>query len=97
MSETKTLRVGISCGDLNGIGLEVVLKTFEDSRVMQDITPILYASSHVVSHHRKVLGLEEVQFHGVDHSSDALRWQIEQLHESTPVISPSASSATLPQ
>jgi 4-hydroxythreonine-4-phosphate dehydrogenase len=72
MSENKTLRVGISCGDLNGIGLEVVLKTFEDTRVMQDITPILYASSHAVSHHRKVLGLEEVQFHGVDHSSDAL-------------------------
>lgn len=72
MSETKTLRVGISCGDLNGIGLEVILKTFEDNRMMQDITPIVYASSHVVSHHRKVLGLDEVQFHGVDHSSDAL-------------------------
>jgi 4-hydroxythreonine-4-phosphate dehydrogenase len=72
MSDTKTLRIGISCGDLNGIGLEVVLKAFEDTRMMQDITPIIYASSHVVSHHRKVLGLDEVQFHGVDHGSDAV-------------------------
>lgn len=72
MSDPKTLRIGISCGDLNGIGLEVVLKAFEDNRMMQDITPIVYASSNVVSHHRKVLGLDEVQFHGVDHSSDAL-------------------------
>lgn len=72
MSDTKTLRVGISCGDLNGIGIEVVLKAFEDTRMMQDITPILYCGSKTVSHHRKVLGLEEVQFHGVQHASDAL-------------------------
>ena len=31
MSETRTPRVGISCGDLNGVGLEVVLRTFEDT------------------------------------------------------------------
>ena len=35
------VRVGISCGDLNGIGLEVILKTFEDPRMMLDLTPIL--------------------------------------------------------
>ena len=72
MSETKTLRVGISCGDLNGIGIEVVLKTFEDARMMQDLTPILYCGSKTVSFHRKALGLEEVQFHGVTHATDAL-------------------------
>lgn len=35
-------RIGISCGDLHGVGLEVVLKTFEDNRIPQDVTPILY-------------------------------------------------------
>ncbi len=72
MSESKTMKVGISCGDLNGIGLEVVLKTFEDTRMMQDITPVLYCSAKAVSHHRKALGLEEVQFHGVSSVNDAV-------------------------
>jgi 4-hydroxythreonine-4-phosphate dehydrogenase len=72
MSESKTMKVGISCGDLNGIGLEVVLKTFEDTRMMQDITPVLYCSAKAVSHHRKALGLEEVQFHGVSSVNDVV-------------------------
>lgn len=72
MSEVRAPRVGISCGDLNGIGLEVVLKTFEDARMLQDVTPILYANAKVVSHHRKALGLEELQFHGVANAQDAL-------------------------
>ncbi|MDQ3101120.1 MAG: 4-hydroxythreonine-4-phosphate dehydrogenase PdxA, partial [Bacteroidota bacterium] len=38
--ERSPIRVGISCGDLNGIGLEVVLKCFDDTRMLQDITPI---------------------------------------------------------
>lgn len=72
MSEVRAPRVGISCGDLNGIGLEVVLKTFEDTRLLQDVTPILYANAKVVSHHRKVLGLEDVQFHGIPGAQEAL-------------------------
>lgn len=59
------MKVGISCGDLNGIGLEVVLKAFEDNRMHQDITPVLYCGVKAVSHHRKALKLDDVQFHGV--------------------------------
>ncbi len=72
MTERPPLRVAISCGDLNGIGIEVVLKCFEDNRMLGDITPVLYASSQTVSHHRKVLGLEEVQFHRVHDAREAL-------------------------
>ncbi|MEO8591270.1 MAG: 4-hydroxythreonine-4-phosphate dehydrogenase PdxA [Flavobacteriales bacterium] len=73
MSEQRsTIRVGISCGDLNGIGIEVVLKCFEDGRMLQDVTPVLYASSHAVSHHRKALKLDEVQFHRVNDAREAL-------------------------
>ncbi len=66
------LRVGISCGDLNGIGIEVVLKCFEDARMLADVTPVLYASAHAVSHHRKTLKLDEVQFHRVNDAREAL-------------------------
>ncbi|MBK9077400.1 MAG: 4-hydroxythreonine-4-phosphate dehydrogenase PdxA [Flavobacteriales bacterium] len=73
MSEgRKVPRVGISCGDLHGIGIEVVLKTFEDARLLQDVTPVLYASAKAVSHHRKALGLDEVQFHRVNDAAEAL-------------------------
>lgn len=73
MSDTQQpVRVGISCGDLNGVGLEVVLKCFEDARMLADITPVLYCSAKVVSHHRKQLKLDEVQFHRVNDAREAL-------------------------
>lgn len=73
MSEQRTAtRVAISCGDLNGIGLEVVLRTFEDARMLQHITPILYCSVKALSFHRKLLKLEEVQFHRVADAREAV-------------------------
>ena len=80
MSETRAPRVGISCGDLNGIGLEVVLKTFEDTRMLQDVTPILYCGAKAVSHHRKALGLDEVQFHRVANATEALPKKLNVVH-----------------
>lgn len=71
MSE-KTMRVGISCGDLNGVGLEVVLKAFEDNRMHQDITPVLYCGVKAVSHHRKALKLDDMQIHGVKSVNDII-------------------------
>ena len=71
-SERRPVRVGISCGDLQGIGIEVVLKTFEDARMLQELTPVLYASAKAVSLHRKQLGLEEVQFHRVNDAAEVL-------------------------
>ena len=52
------MKVGISMGDMNGIGVEVVLKTFREPRMLQKMIPILYGSSKVVSFHRKVLNIE---------------------------------------
>jgi 4-hydroxythreonine-4-phosphate dehydrogenase len=66
------IRVGISCGDLNGIGLEVVLKCFEDSRMLAETTPVLYCSAKAVSIHRKTLKLDEVQFNRVNDAREAL-------------------------
>jgi 4-hydroxythreonine-4-phosphate dehydrogenase len=41
-------RIAISCGDLNGIGLEVILKTLSDKRIAQQCTPVVFASKKVV-------------------------------------------------
>ena len=60
MSEEK-IRVGISQGDINGIGLEIVLKTFLELELVDICTPVLFSSQKTVGYYRKVMGLEEAQ------------------------------------
>lgn len=54
--ETSTntpIRVGISIGDINGIGPEVVIKALNDAQILLDCTPVIYASSKSVNFHKK--------------------------------------------
>ncbi|MEO6168525.1 MAG: 4-hydroxythreonine-4-phosphate dehydrogenase PdxA [Chitinophagales bacterium] len=73
MSEGKRYLIGISQGDINGIGVEVIIKTFLDNRVMEHCTPILYGSSKVISYHRKVLNLGQFNF-AQSRSIDKIQW-----------------------
>lgn len=43
--EERLIKVGITHGDINGIGYEVILKTFSDARVAELCTPVIYGSS----------------------------------------------------
>ena len=61
MKEQKVI-IGISMGDLNGIGIEVILKTFADERLLNYCTPVIYGSSRVISYHRKVLRIEDFNY-----------------------------------
>ena len=45
--------IGISCGDLNGIGIELIIKTFSDQRILELCTPVIYASNKVINFYRK--------------------------------------------
>lgn len=67
----KLVRVGISIGDINGIGPEVVMKALDDQRILQDCIPIIYASSKVLAHHRKNLQLEEFNYQSIRTADDA--------------------------
>jgi len=58
--------VGISIGDLNGIGAEVLLKTFEDARMMEMCTPVIFANVKVLSFIKKHLELNTINLHGID-------------------------------
>lgn len=49
------IKVGITVGDTNGVGIEVVLKALEDNRMMDNITPVIYGPGRVVSFHKKAL------------------------------------------
>lgn len=65
MDKTDKIIVGISIGDINGIGLEIILKTFEDKRMLDFCTPVLFGSAKVISIHKKVLKLVEIATHGI--------------------------------
>jgi 4-hydroxythreonine-4-phosphate dehydrogenase len=56
------IRVGITHGDINGIGYEVIIKTLQDQRLMELYTMIVYGSSKVASYHRKTLNFNEFNF-----------------------------------
>jgi 4-hydroxythreonine-4-phosphate dehydrogenase len=60
------IKIGISVGDINGVGLEVILKTVADKRILDFCTPIIYGSSKVVSYHKNMIGLEDFHFQSVN-------------------------------
>ncbi|MFV0605798.1 MAG: 4-hydroxythreonine-4-phosphate dehydrogenase PdxA [Niabella sp.] len=45
--------IGISCGDVNGIGIETIIKTLSDSRILDLCTPVIFASNKVINFYRK--------------------------------------------
>ena len=65
------IRVAISHGDLNGIGYEVILKTFNDSRMFDSCTPVVYGLSKVGSYHRKTIPNIGVDFNLIKNCSSA--------------------------
>ena len=69
--DKEKIKVGISCGDLNGIGLEVAIKTFLDNRVFELCTPILYASKKTSSEYRKALDIKDFSFEEVKSADHA--------------------------
>lgn len=69
--EDKMIRVGITHGDINGIGYEVILKTFSDQRMTELCVPIIYGSSKVAAYHRKALDLPAVNINVVSRAEEA--------------------------
>lgn len=65
VKNSENIIVGISIGDLNGIGSEVVLKTFEDQRMLELCTPVVYANAKIISFIRKSLDIN-IHINGID-------------------------------
>ncbi|GHE43357.1 4-hydroxythreonine-4-phosphate dehydrogenase PdxA [Sphingobacterium griseoflavum] len=63
------LKIGITIGDVNGVGLEVIIKSLMDNRVLEYFTPIVYGNTKVASFHRKAIGIQDFSFN-VIHSAD---------------------------
>ena len=72
----KLLKIGITHGDINGVGYEVILKTLADQRVLDVCTPVIYGSSKAVGYYKKVLELEHLTVSVVKSGSDAVAHRI---------------------
>ena len=56
--ENRKIRVGITHGDINGVGYEVILKTFSDPTMLELCTPVVYGSPKVAAYHRKAMEIQ---------------------------------------
>lgn len=54
--------IGITLGDINGIGPEVVIKTLRDARMLEMMTPVIYGSTKVLSYYRKMYEIDDLQY-----------------------------------
>jgi 4-hydroxythreonine-4-phosphate dehydrogenase len=58
--------LGITIGDFNGIGVEVILKTLADPRILKICKPVVYGSAKIIAKYKKLLALEMVNFHTIN-------------------------------
>ncbi len=70
--QSEKLKVGITLGDMNGVGPEIILKTLSDNRMLQDLTVVVYGSNRVFNFYRKSMNIESFTFHGIKDASEAL-------------------------
>lgn len=75
MEDLAKIRVGISIGDLNGIGGEVALKTFRDSRMTDFCTPIIFASNKTISKLKNDLRID-INYNGIKDVKKAIAGKV---------------------
>jgi 4-hydroxythreonine-4-phosphate dehydrogenase len=77
--KAENIIVGISVGDLNGIGSEVILKSFEDTRMLEMCTPVIFANVKILSFLKKQLNIN-INLHGIDKIDQAITGKINVLN-----------------
>jgi 4-hydroxythreonine-4-phosphate dehydrogenase len=75
MSKNEKIRVGISIGDSNGIGVELILRTFEDKRMLDFCTPVIFGSTKLITAYKKILNLN-IAFNGIKKVNKALNGKL---------------------
>ncbi len=71
MTHQDIIKIGISHGDINGIGYEVIMKTLLDPRILEMCTPIIYGSPKVAAYHRKALNINNLSFNHIRTTKEA--------------------------
>jgi len=71
-SNMSNITIGLTCGDINGIGLEVILKAVALKKGGQNNTIVIYGSTKVIAYHKNIITQENIQFHSVNNPEEAL-------------------------
>lgn len=64
-------KIGITHGDINGIGYEVIIKLLEDGRMLELMTPVVYGSAKLLSQYCKLLGKQTLQLNQISNADEA--------------------------
>jgi 4-hydroxythreonine-4-phosphate dehydrogenase len=67
----KLVKIGITQGDINGIGYELILKTLENAGIFEFCIPVIYGSSKILAYHRKALEFPSVSINTIGNAHDA--------------------------
>lgn len=70
------IRIGISIGDINGIGPEVIIKAFSDPRILLDCTPVIYGSTKTLSYHKKLIENNDFAYQSCKTADEALNRKV---------------------
>ncbi len=70
------MKIGITIGDINGIGPEVIIKSLSNPKTLQQFTPVIYGSYKALSHHKELIKECDVQFHSVASAKAAVAGKI---------------------
>ncbi|MCP4122574.1 MAG: 4-hydroxythreonine-4-phosphate dehydrogenase PdxA [Bacteroidetes bacterium] len=85
MNRPNNIIVGITTGDLAGVGIEIIMKTFMDDRIFKQCTPVLFGNPKVIGFYRNVLEMDNLKYSTIrnfDHLSNnslniSLAWEDE--------------------
>ena len=73
MKEDRRPRIGISVGDINGIGVEIIIKSLIDKRILDICTPIIYGSTGLINFNRKALHVGDFSVSEIEDAEEAKR------------------------
>lgn len=62
-------KIGITMGDFNGIGPEIIIKVLQDKRIMNICTPIVYGSGKILMRYKRILNIERFNYHNYNEHS----------------------------
>ncbi len=90
----RNITIGVTVGDINGIGPEIILNTFSDSRVISNITPVIYGSKMIFSEQKKASERYDLQFNYIRNAGEAVKKKVNliQLWEDDFQMSPGEST-----
>ena len=94
MNQEKKIILGISCGDINGIGLETLIKAFSRPPLFDLCVPVLYAPQSVVDYYKKLCGFSDFKYHvikNVEHIASN-KLNVISFYNETMSLSPGLSS-----